>query len=77
MKKSLLTVFVALGISLNASAQAFFEAVTFTGAFAPYGTSYTAKIEGGFTGPTGILKKLFIQALLMKLYQVILLLTKQ
>jgi len=49
MKKTLLSVSVALGLTLGASAQAFFEAVTFTGAFAPTGTSYTAKIEGGFS----------------------------
>lgn len=49
MKKTLLTIIASAGLAVSAFSQAFFEAVTFTGAFPPTGTSYTAKIEGGFT----------------------------
>lgn len=49
MKKQILTAVVLAGLSFAAMAQKFFEPVTFTGGFPPFGTSYTARIDGGFT----------------------------
>lgn len=48
MKKVILTAFAALGISISAFSQKFFERVSFVGAFPQTGTSYTAITEGGF-----------------------------